>query len=46
MNKNIYLLVWLMILFLVLTISGTYAWFSTRLEGNGAQVVVTTGELK
>ena len=46
MKNKIYLIISLVVLTLILIIGGTYAWFSSRIEGNGAQIVITTDELK
>ena len=46
MKNKIYLIISLVVLTLILVIGGTYAWFSSRIEGNGAQIVITTDELK
>ena len=46
MKNKIYLITSLVVLTLILVIGGTYAWFSSRIEGNGAQIVITTDELK
>ncbi len=46
MKNKVKIIITVTTLLVIMIISGTYAWFSTRVEGNGAQVVVTTGELK
>ena len=46
MKNKLYLIVGLIVLALVLNICSTYAWFSTRIEGTGAKVTLTTDELK
>ena len=46
MKNKIYLIIGLIVLVLVLSISGTYAWFSTRIEGTEAKVTLVTDELK
>ena len=46
MKNRVKIIITVTTLLVIMIISGTYAWFSTRVEGNGAQVVVTTGELK
>ena len=46
MKNRVKIIVTITTLLVIMIISGTYAWFSTRIEGNGPQVVVTTGELK
>ena len=46
MKNKIYLIIGLIVLVLVISIGGTYAQFSTRIEGNGTQITITTDELK
>ena len=46
MKNKLYLIIGLIVLVLVLSIGGTYAWFSTRVEGTGAKVTLVTDELK
>ena len=46
MKNKLYIIIGLIVLALVLSIGGTYAWFSTRVEGTGAKVTLVTDELK